>query len=96
MSTPAWLSFIAKMAPTVASAIGTPVAGVAVAAIEHEIHQASGLEHRIGTVPMDQKIGGAVYVQVRDHVVNTSYGERTVPPGTRWLAPPPQTFGGHA
>jgi hypothetical protein len=34
MSTPAWLAFIEKMAPTVASAIGTPVAGMAVSAIE--------------------------------------------------------------
>jgi hypothetical protein len=34
MSTPSWLAFIEKMAPTVASALGTPVAGMAVSAIE--------------------------------------------------------------
>lgn len=34
MSTPSWLAFIEKIAPTVASAIGTPVAGMAVSALE--------------------------------------------------------------
>ena len=34
MSTPAWLSFIERVAPTIASAVGTPVAGMAVSAIE--------------------------------------------------------------
>jgi hypothetical protein len=34
VSTPSWLAFIEKVAPTVASAIGTPVAGMAVSAIE--------------------------------------------------------------
>jgi hypothetical protein len=33
---------------------------VAVAAIGHEIHEASGLNHRIETVPVDEKIVGAV------------------------------------
>jgi hypothetical protein len=34
MTTPQWLTWLAKIAPTVASAVGTPVAGVAVAALE--------------------------------------------------------------
>ncbi len=34
MGTPAWLAFIERIAPTIASAVGTPVAGMAVSAIE--------------------------------------------------------------
>jgi hypothetical protein len=34
MSTPSWLAFVEKLAPTVASAIGGPIGGMAVTAIE--------------------------------------------------------------
>jgi len=34
MSTPSWLQAVAKLAPTVASAFGTPLAGMAVSALE--------------------------------------------------------------
>lgn len=37
MATPAWLAFIERVAPTIASAVGTPVAGMAVSAIEQAL-----------------------------------------------------------
>jgi len=42
MGTPAWLAFIERIAPTIASAVGTPVAGMAVSAIESALGIAGG------------------------------------------------------
>jgi hypothetical protein len=41
---------------------------VTIAALQHPVHQPRRLDHRVGAVPLDQQIGGAIDVEVGDHL----------------------------
>jgi hypothetical protein len=61
MATPAWLSAVERLAPTIASAFGTPVAGMAVSALESVLGitgtEAASTDDRMGKIQQALEAG---------------------------------------
>jgi len=65
MSTPAWLQTLAKLAPGIASAFGTPLAGMAVSALESVLGVGNGTPEQVQAAIENATLTGDQVVQLK-------------------------------